>query len=364
MLKTTLKITALSVATLTLLTACGSGGGTGTGGSGTGTGGGGGVTGLPERVVTIPTSVLSDGTAAVADGVSSYRQAYYRSHKNTDTRNDDTFHYSRAETQDTFSLRAGEGNTAIMTVNGAEHTFTFEGSNGVGTYNDDINFQELVINIPFSNSDPVQGVFNVLDGTHTTIQGTYASYETDNGSGTFHTNYTRGFATVGIQTTPEQMVSQSAVATYRGSIILDLNPLAQTFGIHENPFNDNSALFAELIMTVNFNTNNVTGTAASTETDFSVQPDENGAYPTITNGIITFGIAPIVGNGFAGEFTIDGNGRDYLGLTDNPTGNYTGNFFGPDADDIAGVMRFNGTTADGATVGIGGFRGDRQEPAQ
>ena len=62
--------------------------------------------------------------------------------------------------------------------------------------------------------------------------------------------------------------------------------------------------------------------------------------------------------------------REWYDLSDNPTGHYDGNFFGPNADDLAGVMRFEGTETEaigptdrpygGAVFGIGGFRGDRQ----
>ena len=302
--------------------------------------------GMPDDpIFTLAPSVLPDGAVAVADRVASYRHVYHHSIKGTDTINDDIYTNTRAETQDTFSLNVGGNRTLTMTVNGVEHTFAAIPNNfdfrRVGEQNG-----YLTLTIPSEN------IFDILDGGHATTQGTYVSYSTDKGSGFFNSNQTIGYATIGIQTPMSAIESQTAVVTYTGQIDIRINQLAEVSEKSNNIIGIPS-LLGTLSIDVDFAGNTVGGTATIAGYNETTQTPVAGITAT-------FATSPIVGNGFAGTFAFDSDALNRLGLTDNLTGNYAGNFFGRDAEDLAGVLRFNGANASGAIIGVGGFRGDRQ----
>ncbi len=181
----------------------------------------------------------------------------------------------------------------------------------------------------------------IIGGTHATIQGDYIYYDTP-AAGETHRRF--GYTTIGVQTPTSDVTAQSATATYTGA-------LALTIPINRGSNNDYYFTSGTLTMAVDFDGNTVSGTAP-------LVVQTIGGPSAI--GTATFASAPIVGNGFEGTFTLDSASRTAVDLTDNPTGNYAGNFFGAAADDIAGVLELNGTNAQGATPGYGAFRGDRQ----
>ena len=346
MLKTTLKLTALSAVSLTLLTACGAASKLEdaadraqdeldnaadraeneleriTGGNG--------------NNQTPRDPFLADPIAAVADRISSESRKGTYSHNRTPANfSDDTFNLMNIESQDTFTIRAGTtANTLIMTVNGVDYTLT-RGSGGEHHGSGSV----------FISNNNSADTSQIIAGTHPTIQGDYINYSTntddfDTGGPDFNWDYTSGYTTVGIQTAASVIASQTATATYNGSMLIETNPINQ---INTNP-NIDFTSSGSLAMTVDFDADTVSGT---------------GTITLGGSGTVTFDSAPIVGNGFAGTFTLDSATRTAHSITDNPTGNYAGNFFGPAADDIAGVMRFSGTSSQGNFLGRGGFRADR-----
>ncbi len=361
MLKTTLKITALSAVSLTLI-ACG---------------GSGGNDNLDPP---------SSPAAAVADRVVSFRGVGPYSNGGTAYSNDlsqaaaeivqldNSQNITYTETQDTFAL-AQSGANLVMTVNGTAYTFTPAiGTPAIaattGNAGSPATYEWAAVGDGhlFGSSNDIR---TVLNGTHPTVQGSWIGYGTapenslqDISIRDFDLDFTSGYATIGIQTLPSVVASQTATATYVGNG--SLNPTQGTqvklAGVAA-PSIGNDGLYMDINFNVNFGTNTVSGTGTDVTTNFA-QQNQDGSYPEIINGIITFGSAPIVGNGFAGTFTIDSGGRNRFGISGNPIGNYAGNFFGPAADDIAGVMRIQGTNALGTIYGGGGFRADRQDPAQ
>ncbi len=259
---------------------------------------------------------------------------------------------TRKNTQDTFGIKKDEGEeqVLIMTINGVEYDlipYIYEhndaASSGVvdsyrSYYNDEENTGIYFIGNP--------NIQKIIRGTHATIQGDYIEYGkslkhvigADESQTQYSIDYTTGFATIGIQTDAAVVNSQSAVATYKGTGFLNTNSKkgrsyywSTTIGI---------------TMNVDFDANTIAGTS---------------------HNKITFNSAPIVGNGFKGTFAFNRYANDTLfDLNGNPTGQYSGNFFGPNADDLAGVMSFDGTTYDYRTgrkigvIGMGAFRADRQ----
>ena len=305
MLKTTLKIATLSAVSLTLLSACG----------------GGGKTPVASGIPTVNDRIASGtvfGTvdfrgSGLFDGVA------------------DNYSFTTRETEDTFSLRASGGGM-IMTVNGASQTFIYRDDGGWVTGNSS-----------FFASNAGQDIADVIDGTHPTIQGDSVQFGVSDDSlvDALFENITiiSGYATIGIHTLPAAVAQQTATATYTGSFNFNFSASTGSQTLNHDVSNEN---FGIITMNVDFDANTIGGTATLRE-----------------EGILTFDSAPISGNGFAGSFRLDAAGRTESNLTNNPVGNYAGNFFGPDADDIAGVMQMNGTHANGTLLGIGGFRADK-----
>ncbi len=240
----------------------------------------------------------------------------------------------------TFSLVLGENDTAIATINGVEYE-VISNSAVVGGYS------------PWYIDDPdrkvsdnrvtiwSRGSKRILKGIHPTVQGDYFEYwaNTEGLDGNEDGNYVKGFATMGVQTDATVVDSQSAVAIYRGGGSLrSYEALGKSYGYNQD-------IRLAITMSVDFDANTIEGTGLRT----------NGGYPEEFDEKVIFNSAPIVDNGFEGTFTLNSEWRKSFGLTDNPTGQYRGNFFGPNADDLAGVMSFDGVDTDG----IGGFRADR-----
>ncbi len=299
MLKTTLKIATLSAVSLTLLSACG----------------GGGKTPVASGVPTVNDRIAS-GTVQGSLSASGHN-------------------FTARGSEDSFSLRAN-GELMVMTVNGVSHNFRYDETNQYWRTGNSSSFDSSAI-------DDVN-IADVIDGTHASVQGDYVdfSFTTDNFNlGTVFENVTiiSGFATIGVYTPPAAVTQQTATATYTGRLTLSFVPSAGSQSLN---FGISGTKRGSLTMNVDFDANTIGGTGTLNR-----------------GGTITFDSAPISGNGFAGSFRLDGAARTEVNLTNNPVGNYSGNFFGPDADDIAGVMQMNGTHANGTLLGVGGFRGDR-----
>ena len=386
MLKTTLKITALSAVSLTLLSACGA------------------ASKLEdaadraqdeldnaadraenERERLARLTPPSSPTAAVADRVVSTRGLGPYTNAGTfeargerlsnDEQNartlDDSYNITYTETQDTFAL-VQSGENLVMTVNGTAYTFTPSvnipavapsNSNPTGS---PASYDWVAVDAGRIFSTGTPDIRNVLDGTDPSVQGTYVDYSTllniASSQIDINLDYTDGFATIGIQTLPSVVASQTATATYTGRVQLNVQSNFTKIAGQANASSSVTGSSTEyltngdLTMTANFTNNTIAGGATYSVADLST-----GQQISNREAIITFNSAPIVGNGFAGTFSMNADYRSVQGITNNPTGNYAGNFFGPAADDIAGVMRFD---AQGSAVGLGGFRADRQVPTQ
>ncbi len=364
MLKTTLKITALSAVSLTLI-ACGSGGNDNLDPPSSP------AAAVADRVVSVRlVGPFNNGGTFFRDGEISVSEA-----EGTRRYLDDSYDLKISETQDTFAL-VQSGANLIMTVNGTAYTFTpEETSAAVRDPNDN---SRIITPARYGWNAVADGDLSgfsndlrtVLNGTHPTIQGDYVEYSTGprfDRAVNETIDYTGGFATVGIQTPASVVASQTATATYTGRVQLNgQGGFTKTAGIDDyvDPlvYPDEfqfSYLDGQLIMTANFTNNTIAG-----EQKYRVATLGSNEPIAGREATLTFNPAPIVGNGFAGTFTMNTDYQRFRGLTsNNPAGNhYAGNFFGPNADDIAGVMRFDGQAG---VIGTGGFRADRDvDPAQ
>ena len=276
--------------------------------------------------------------------------------------NDDTQDIRHSKTQDRFSLTkdADDDNVLIMKINGVEYDLIPEVI-GSRISNSEYGHKTPISTYFIARGMVEAGVKEIISGTHATVQGDYVEYVTDSNDytkyqGNASVDHTRGFATIGIQTPASVVAAQTAVATYKGTAYLDVS-LAGGNGARRGSYRGIRGVWtwtdSRVSMTVDFDANTILGTASVDNNNFN------------SHEKIIFHSAPIVGNGFAGSFTMNEDLRTryskFFGEDHNITGQYGGNFFGPNADDLAGVMRFdNATTNNVAVVGIGGFRADRQ----
>ncbi len=277
-----------------------------------------------------------------------------------------------ATTNDAFNLITENKNVAYtMTINGVNSGFdsdfiesfkdVFRYANHFGERDD--RYKANLFSSPAKNGN----IRQVLNGTHPTIQGDYFGYRSYPGDGRYYEDrYTNvaGFATIGIQTDAAVVNSQTAVAVYRGEGFLGTREvgIGKIVGLD---YNRGGRLIIN--MTVNFDADTIEGSGGHAPLE---------RYGFLDDKII-FNRTPIGGNGFEGTFTMNSGLRDHFDLTNNPTGRYSGNFFGPNADDLAGVMSFDATAlkyyytyVDGSldpivntshinVNGIGAFRADR-----
>ena len=323
MKKQILTLAVLSATSLTFLTACGSSPSADTNG----------VVGLPPTL---------------SDRIASHRElGSFSNGGDPDDSSNNTFDYTYSQTEDTFTLHS-RGDNLIMTVNGVEHVLTLA-DGGVDYWRDSNNSNISITELrrTYSGDD---NIIDTLAETDSLNYGTVVFYEVDtnlyrSGGTDFDVDYRYGYATAGIQTPASVVREQTATATYGGHIGFITDPA------RKNAPNvaSQESFSGTMSMEVNFNERTIGGTATFRRSD-----------NTFNENAITFAQTRINGNGFEGTFTINDEINTVAQLTGNPVGIYAGNFFGPNADDLAGVMQLNGTNANGAVFGHGGFRADRQ----
>ncbi len=393
MLKTTLKIAALSAVSLTLLSACGASGLINEINNALNAANSNTDDGRPTLKTNTPVSPVADTpvlpvpegqTLAVADRIASLNiTGRYgldaNAPKSTLGVSTYTAPVTYSQVNDTFALKENNEGNLVMTVNGTDYIFIATANTPYVSpdpgkwHGSTVVFQAQSADYeePTTYTWNAAGAGHLYQATahgnaHTDfrdvlkgegdVHGTYVFYSTLDRS-SFDANsidldYTEGYATIGVKTLPSAVASQTATAYYRGIAELQ-KPATQVVGRGFEYSDDQFFNSPQIILEVDFTGNTVEGLMAFHSSFFDAYLNHN------THSIITLNSAPIDGNGFAGTFSMNSNFRNEYGIVDNPTGSYAGNFFGPNADDIAGVMQYNGTTADGAAVGVGGFRADK-----
>ncbi len=327
------------------------------------------VLNVPEgTVISKPTiSSRTEGSASfIANGDSTDPESYFEA---------DVFDVTTIGTDDQFNLRAGDApDTFVMTAGGIDYIVSYEENSSTLESEDGV---LLNISDGFNvnarangNDDSYSDILNdVLTGTPVgdayggDIYGAYVYYGIDiSGFSIDDTvaykkgdrreindyKFSSGFATIGVLTTPAQIQAQNATATYQGRLELEY-ALARA---NNNDIDDldtvHQSYGAQTRFDVDFNANTISGGA--TFSRYVVATQES-----INIGNATFGVANINSNSFVGNFILDRGARALFFLTDNPVGQYAGNFFGPSAENLAGVVSINGTTPNGLTIGAGGF---------
>ncbi len=288
-----------------------------------------------------------------------------------------TFDIDSDRIESQFHIRANADKTLVMTINGVEYNLNRDGRT-VNDENEPIqgaNASDLgtLNRLLWLGRAPTGTTADIVDGTNTEVYGTYVSYDTNSyflgEDVTF--DFIQGYTTIGIPTPIAFFDNQTATATYTGTLALILSSENFTH-ISLRERSNLIAYNAILEMNVNFDTDKISGSAGFR--DFNggkpyiptlaalggQDQDLIGAREGLPAGILTLQETDINHNGFTGAFVMDDDARTLFGITNNPTGTYAGNFFGPQAQDLAGVLSINATTnISGQSFGGGGFQADR-----
>ena len=329
------------------------------------------VLNVPEDIVilkpTISVRTEGDYVSFIANGDSTDPDSYFEA---------DVFDVTTIGTDDPFNLRAGDApDTFVMTAGGIDYIVSYGEKNSRTLESEDgvlLNTSDrFSVNADlYRNDDSFSDILNkFLTGTPVgdayggDVYGAYVYYGIDiSGFSIDDTvaykkgdrreindyKFSSGFATIGVLTTPAQIQEQTATATYQGRLQLEY-ALARA---NNNDIDDLDTVHqyygAQANFDVDFDANTISGGA--TFSRYVVATQES-----INIGNATFGVADINSNSFVGNFILDRGARALFFLTDNPVGQYAGNFFGPNAESLAGVVSINGTTPNGLTIGAGGF---------
>ncbi len=374
MLKTTLKIAALSVASLTLLSACGAGGlldnlNTALANANAEYARSHNLTD-GSRVVSTP---INDGSDDISGPGISVSKVFIPDSSNNgviDTTGQETQSFlvvSRSQSkpdsgdvnrsiQETFAVRRS-GDNIILTVNGVEHTLSYNNDfAGYADYAEGTPASAITGVATLSGGTHIRAIEELLDGidklteetdefarTFNIIYGTYLAYRVDLRD---NSNNSDGFATVGIPTPASFINSETAVANYDAGSI-DLHVLqSNSASIYAD---GNNTYRGQAFIEVNFDEKTISGTAPVFDT----------SGDGMTAGTLTFNQTQINAGavGFMGSVTLDSDLRTHAGIIGNPTGQYAGSFFGPTAENLAGVIHMNGRNENGALIIQGGFSG-------
>ncbi|MEZ5797860.1 MAG: transferrin-binding protein-like solute binding protein [Paracoccaceae bacterium] len=320
-----------TVAAAAALTACSSGSG-GTGGKVTGN------TGADKVLATSNNSAakeLAEGTTLRASGRTS--SAWVRDF----TDGADT---AVLAADSTVRIRRNElGGLDLITPNG---TFQFTAAD---LTEDGYGFDTGTAGLWVWNGDSMADALNP-DGEvrHNLVFNYYYDYNSS-----FSNN---GFGVVGTET-PDAALAALPTATYAGEARVQVAP-AEGFTDWNTQV---SSARGDLELTANFGAGEVSGSIGNLESRLPSGIDPSGTW-TPFDGSLTLETAAIAGNGFSGAVTADAGFNANVGTLD-ASSRYSGTFFGPNAEEVAGGLSLSGTAADPEDpanpdyLGIGFIRG-------
>lgn len=159
----------------------------------------------------------------------------------------------------------------------------------------------------------------------------------------------RAFAVVGTET-EDAALAALPTATYRGRSQLQVVP---TTGFVNNGTSQ-TRLRSDLTMTADFGAGTVSGVLDNFTVQDAGSSDRNPVDGTIAMDETNFDV-----NGFRGSLSADVTFAGSLGIS-SAEGEYSGAFYGPEAEEVGGTTWLTATDTDGATFnGIGYFAGDQ-----
>lgn len=166
--------------------------------------------------------------------------------------------------------------------------------------------------------------------------------------------YTGHFANavIGSETNPSALGNFTS-KTYNGDFVTELNP--QQYGSGQRSGRaDRHRLTGDLQFSANFENDSVSATVTNIEERVYVQQQQVSTGNI--SGTITLSNGAIVGNSFSGSVSADTDLLNSIGAT-SLTGNYKGKFYGPDGDEVGGVLSGSTVENSGNRNFIGMFKG-------
>lgn len=161
-----------------------------------------------------------------------------------------------------------------------------------------------------------------------------------------------GYAVVGTETDPKDLAALP-VATYKGGAAADIFDA-------EGPSNVRTKVSGDLGLTANFAAKTVSGSITNLTTG-DRGPAGNGLPDVAVPGTINLNKTAISANGYSGSLSLDAAGRNTFAVKDTSGSTYSGRFYGPAADETAGVLNIRVNKTDGsASIGTGQFSGTKQ----
>ena len=160
----------------------------------------------------------------------------------------------------------------------------------------------------------------------------------------------RAFAAIGTETRDEDL-SSLGTATYNGRSRIDAYP--------ETGFEDNGASRTRirsdnLTISADFGA----GTISGSMEDLQIR-DPGEEDHTSIGGVLTMEETSFQVNGFIGDLTADADFTTATGVTLDSSSTYSGAFFGPNAEEVGGVISASGSDGEGGSFNaIGMFTAD------
>jgi len=145
--------------------------------------------------------------------------------------------------------------------------------------------------------------------------------------------------------TPDDVVAAMPTATYSGRMRMDIAP---NEGWENHGTSRTTLRGDDVNLVANFGAGTVSGSVTGLRTR---DPGESD-YETL-NGAIVLNEGDIVANGFGGTMTPNAALSD--DINGGFSGNYSGAFYGPAADEASGVMTVTGTNEDGQGYNAAGY---------
>jgi len=244
-----------------------------------------------------------------------------------------------AATASDFSIKK-DGTGAILTVNGEKIAFADKDKSDDGGWERE-------------DSSKYEGLFLVSgDNAGKALNGTDANYLQVWQYSKFAGNQGyRGFGVVGAETDPS-VVKSAANATYKGTAG------AETWATADSQLR--TQVRGDLTLNADFQKGSVTGSIdnlSRRSRDGNVSSTYSPWTAAAAGTSIAMTESKISGNGFSGGTLVANDPGGDVGNLAGST--YSGKFYGPNAEQVGGVMSLNGKTTDGSYVGTGYFAGDK-----
>lgn len=245
-----------------------------------------------------------------------------------------------------FAIKKNSVGGADMTVNGQTISFSAADATGPDDF-DKVDANGKSFGLWNYSSDSAKAAIDGTDKNYLQVWGYYADDTTAAGRGF------NGFAVVGAETDPS-VVKSHANATYLGDARAETELASNV--------NEKTTVKGKLTLNADFQQGSVSGKIDNLKG--RVQGAETGGkwtqYQDAAAGTnIEMTKAQISANGFAGGKLVAHDPGGAIGSLEGST--YSGRFYGPDADQVGGVMAIQGSDPDGKFVGTGYFAGQKQK---